>query len=42
MLKLKYHNSISDALEDLGAPGEVWMAFSGFQKYLYKDLNSST
>ncbi len=37
LLKLKYHDSIADALADLGQPEEIGRAFSGFQKYLYLD-----
>ncbi|MFA6174444.1 MAG: DEAD/DEAH box helicase family protein [Kiritimatiellales bacterium] len=33
LLRLKYHNSIQDAVADLG--GDVGEAFAGFQKYLY-------
>lgn len=36
LLHLKYHDSISDALEDLGQPDEVRRVFNGFQKYLYQ------
>jgi type I restriction enzyme R subunit len=36
LLRLKYHDSISDAVEDLGRPEEIGKAFSGFQKYLYQ------
>ena len=35
MLRLKYHDSIPDALADLGNPDEIRNAFDGFQKYLY-------
>jgi type I restriction enzyme, R subunit len=35
LLRLKYSNSISDAIADLGMPGEISKAFVGFQKYLY-------
>jgi len=35
LLRLKYHDSISDALSDLGPPEEITSAFVGFQKYLY-------
>ena len=31
----KYHDSISDAVADLGRPDEIGKVFSGFQKYLY-------
>lgn len=36
LLKLKYRNSISDAVADLGRPEEIGKVFSGFQKYLYQ------
>jgi type I restriction enzyme R subunit len=36
LLLLKYHNSIADALADLGKPEEVGKVFAGFQKYLYE------
>lgn len=36
LLRLKYHNSISDAVADLGRPEEIGKVFSGFQKYLYQ------
>ncbi len=36
LLKLKYHNSIQDAVADLGS--DVGKAFTGFQKYLYQDV----
>jgi type I restriction enzyme, R subunit len=35
LLQLKYHNSISDAVADLGRPEEIGRVFAGFQKYLY-------
>ena len=35
LLKLKYHDSIPDALADLGSPEAIAEAFSGFQKFLY-------
>ena len=35
LLRLKYHNSIADAVADLGEPDEIGKAFAGFQKYLY-------
>jgi type I restriction enzyme R subunit len=35
LLRLKYHDSISDAIADLGKPEEIWNVFAGFQKYLY-------
>jgi type I restriction enzyme R subunit len=36
LLRLRYHNSISDALADLGPAEEIGQVFSGFQKYLYQ------
>lgn len=36
LLKLKYHNSIADAVADLGRPDEIGRVFAGFQKYLYQ------
>ncbi|MGV0950651.1 MAG: EcoAI/FtnUII family type I restriction enzme subunit R [Azonexus sp.] len=36
LLKLKYHDSIPDAVADLGKPDEIGKVFSGFQKYLYQ------
>ena len=35
LLLLKYHNSIADAVADLGQPDEIGQVFAGFQKYLY-------
>jgi type I restriction enzyme R subunit len=35
LLRLKYHNSIADALADLGKANEIGRIFAGFQKYLY-------
>ncbi len=35
LLRLKYHNSISDAVADLGKPEDIGKVFAGFQKYLY-------
>ena len=36
LLRLKYHNSINDAVADLGA--DIGQAFAGFQKFLYQDV----
>jgi type I restriction enzyme R subunit len=36
LLRLKYSNSTSDAIADLGEPEEIRRAFVGFQKYLYQ------
>ncbi|WP_348264545.1 DEAD/DEAH box helicase family protein [Telmatobacter sp. DSM 110680] len=38
LLRLKYHNSISDALADLGQAEEIGQIFAGFQKYLYQPM----
>lgn len=35
LLRLKYHDSIADAVADLGRPDEIGKVFTGFQKYLY-------
>jgi type I restriction enzyme, R subunit len=38
LLRLKYHDSITDAVADLGGkPDEIALAFAGFQKYLYQE-----
>jgi type I restriction enzyme R subunit len=36
LLRLKYHDSIADAVADLGKPDEIGRIFAGFQKYLYE------
>ena len=36
LLRLRYHDSIADAVADLGKPEEIGRVFSGFQKYLYQ------
>jgi len=38
LLRLKYHNSIADAVAELGKPEEIGKVFSGFQKYLYQPM----
>jgi type I restriction enzyme R subunit len=35
LLRLKYRDSISDAVADLGKPDDIAQLFSGFQVYLY-------
>ncbi|HEX7262334.1 MAG TPA: type I restriction-modification enzyme R subunit C-terminal domain-containing protein, partial [Luteolibacter sp.] len=35
LLRLKYHDSIPDAVADLGDPASISEVFSGFQKFLY-------
>ena len=37
LLRLKYHNSIADAVADLGRPEEIGKVFAGFQRYLYAE-----
>ena len=39
LLKLKYHDSIADAVADLGKPEDIGQVFAGFQKYLYQVNN---
>jgi type I restriction enzyme R subunit len=36
LLRLKYHDSIADAVADLGAAEDIGRVFAGFQKYLYQ------
>ena len=36
LLKLKYHDSIPDAVADLGQADQIRNVFAGFQKYLYQ------
>jgi type I restriction enzyme R subunit len=36
LLRLRYHDSIADALADLGSEEQIRGAFSGFQKFLYE------
>ncbi|MDO9102568.1 MAG: DEAD/DEAH box helicase family protein [Candidatus Nitrotoga sp.] len=38
LLCLKYHDSIADAVADLGKPEEIGKVFSGFQKFLYQEI----
>ena len=37
LLRLKYHDSIADAVADLGQPEEIGKVFVGFQKFLYQE-----
>lgn len=37
LLRLKYLNSLSDAILDLGVPEEIGRMFAGFQKFLYQE-----
>jgi len=41
LLRLKYHNSISDAVADLGKPEEIGLMFAGFQPFLYQEAATS-
>ncbi|MEB3334931.1 MAG: type I restriction-modification enzyme R subunit C-terminal domain-containing protein, partial [Cyanobacteriota bacterium] len=36
LLRLRYQNSIADAVADLGKPEAIGQLFSGFQRYLYE------
>jgi type I restriction enzyme R subunit len=36
LLRLRYHNSLADAVADLGQPEEISQVFTGFQKFLYE------
>ena len=36
LLRLKYHDSIADAVTDLGQPEDISNVFTDFQKYLYQ------
>jgi len=37
----KYHDSISDAVTDLGKPEEIGQMFSGFQRFLYQESGAA-
>ncbi len=37
LLKLKYHDSIADAVADLGPAEQIGRCFSDFQRYLYQE-----
>jgi type I restriction enzyme R subunit len=41
LLKLKYHDSIADAIADLGRPEDIGSLFAGFQKYLYQPSSAA-
>ncbi len=40
LLRLKYNDSLADAVADLGRPEEIGIVFSGFQKYLYQQTGA--
>ena len=42
LLHLKYHDSITDAVADLGDPEGIASVFAGFQKYLYQPVATET
>ena len=37
LLRIKYHNSIADAVADLGRPEEIGRVFAGFQKFVSQE-----
>ena len=37
LLRLKYEDSLADAIADLGQPSEIGQIFSGFQRFLYSE-----
>jgi type I restriction enzyme R subunit len=41
LLKIKYHDSISDAMADLGTAADIGAVFTGFQKYLYQEAGAA-
>ncbi len=41
LLRLKYHDSIADAVHDLGDPDNIKAVFAGFQKYLYQQATTA-
>jgi type I restriction enzyme R subunit len=41
LLRLKYHNSLADALADLGKAEDISKVFAGFQKFLYQQSNGA-
>jgi type I restriction enzyme, R subunit len=40
LLRLRYHNSIADAVADLGKTEDIRRVFAGFQKFLYQNQPS--
>jgi type I restriction enzyme R subunit len=38
LLRLKYHNSLADAVADLGNPEDIKAVFVGFQRHLYNQV----
>ena len=41
LLRLKYHDSITDAVADLGRPEVIRQVFTGFQRYLYQQRTAA-
>jgi type I restriction enzyme R subunit len=41
LLLLKYHDSIMDAVRELGKPDEIRTVFNGFQQYLYQQQGAA-
>jgi len=41
LLRLKYHDSIADAITDLGQPEQIAKDFTGFQRYLYERMQDA-
>jgi type I restriction enzyme R subunit len=41
LLRLKYHDSLTDAVRDLGDPDKIKAVFAGFQKYLYQQKTTA-
>jgi len=41
LLRLKYHDSITDAVADLGRPEVIRKVFTGFQRYLYQQKTAA-
>jgi type I restriction enzyme R subunit len=42
LLRLRYGNSLSDAITDLGHPEQISRIFAGFQQYLHQPPSSAT
>jgi type I restriction enzyme R subunit len=42
LLRLKYHDSIADAVAELGPPENISRVFAGFQRHLYAKAAAST
>ena len=41
LLRLKYHDSIADAVAELGRPEDIGRVFAGFQRHLYDKVPAS-